>query len=189
MIHRLETICQVAKSLKTGVAKDGAVETVECELKFASLPVPRDVMDELLGLPIGWSAAALFDDQGAPLRLMSISVEGRALRVTGKISGPGGDPSLVLLQAELTEIACGLCNLGGVVEGKLTWPAKGDEVEDVMELLGKTCRVEWQVSDGKADDMFPASPSVTREAIRKIIQGPWASGGAQGSSSSAGPEV
>lgn len=175
------TICQLAKSLKTGIVKDNSIETVECELKFSALPVPRDVMDELIGFPVGWSAAALYDDQGAPFRVVSIGVAMRPLRVTGRICGPDGKPTLALLQAELSGLSFGLVNLGAVVDGKLAWPAKGDEVEDVMELLGKTCRVEWEVTvGGDTQEMFPAQPSVAREAMRKILQGPWNAPAAEG---------
>lgn len=178
---RLDTICQLAKSLKTAVVKENSIQIVECELKFSDLPIQRDVMDELIGFPVGWSAAALYDEQGAPFRVVSIEVQTRPLRVTGRLCGPDGKPTLPLLQADLSELSFGLVNLGAVVEGKLTWPAKGDEVEDVMELLGKTCKVEWEISDGsETREMFPAQPSVARETMRKILQGPWGAPPAEG---------
>lgn len=171
-MQKLDTICQLAKSLKTAVAKgDSGAEVVTCEIKFSALPIPREMMDELLGLPVGWSQKCVFDDQGAPLRLLSISSAGRALRVTGKIAGPKGHPALVLLQAELTDVALSLVTLGAVCEGKLTWTARGDEVEDVAELLGKTCTAVWQITDGEQDDLFDAHRGASRETVNTIIDG------------------
>jgi hypothetical protein len=123
-------------------------------MKYTAMPVQREHMDELLGMPFGWASLALFDDQGAPYRGLNISTTRDTLRVTGKISGPKGEPRLVLTGASLSDVESSLISLGAVTGGTLTWVARGDEVEDVCQLLGKTCRAEFQITDGDQDDLF-----------------------------------
>jgi hypothetical protein len=155
MPFKLDTVCTLAKAFTTKLVKgEGGQDVTTCEMKFAGMPVNRDHMDPLLGMPFGWSALALFDEQGAPLARLSIGTFRRPMRMTGVLEGPRGEPRLAILQAELSDIEIGLSNIGGILDGKLTWKARGDEVEDASELLGKLCRAEFEVTDGDQADMF-----------------------------------
>lgn len=155
MPFKLDTILTLAKGFNTKVVKgEGGREVTTCEVKFAGMPVNREHIDPLLGMPFGWAAIALFDELGAPLAHLSIGSFRRPLRFTGRIMGPRGEPVLSLLQAELSDIEVGLTNVGGILDGKLTWLARGDEVEDSDGLLGKLCRAEFEVSDGDQEDLF-----------------------------------
>ena len=172
----LDTICELAKTLSTKVEKsESSVEVVNCSLKFSAVTIDRDTVDELLGMSIGWCRDHLFDEQGAPVRSFTLSVHGRALSVSGSIQGVKGEHVLSLLQAELSDVRLSLVNLGAVCEGKLTWAARGDEVEDVMLLLGKTCGVHWELRDAGQEDLFAGSQSAaaaaTRGAIARIGRG------------------
>jgi hypothetical protein len=61
-----------------------------------------------------------------------------------------------------------------MVEGTLTWSARGDEVEDVSDLLGKTCSASLEVTDGEQPDMFsPTSKGAAAATTetQRIIDG------------------
>jgi hypothetical protein len=166
---KIDSILEVAKSFSAKATKDEAgVGTTIAQIKFSGLPVDRDCIDELLGMPVGWCRGALFDEQGAPLRRFGVSVYGRSLRVSGNISGPKRMPSLPLLQAELTDGSLTLVPLGAVFEGTLTWGARGDEVSDVSELLGKTCAAVWEITDGEQPDMFSATSKAAAQATTVV---------------------
>lgn len=152
---KFTTICNVSKTFTARANKDeSGAPTITSQVKFSDLQVDRDTIDELLGEAVGWCRSTLFDDQGAPRKRYGITVFGRALRVSGGISGPKGKPTLALLQAELSDVYLTLIPLGAMVEGTLTWCARGDEVEDVSDLLGRTCTAAWEITDGDQADMF-----------------------------------
>lgn len=140
------------------------------QVKFKDLKVDRDVIDELLGEAVGWCRNTLYDEQGAPRKRYGITVYGRTLRVSGGISGPKERPTLPLLQAELSDVYLTLIPLGAMVEGTLTWSARGDEVEDVSELLRKVCAARWEITDGDQADMF-APTSKAAAAATTATQG------------------
>lgn len=172
---KLETICNVSKSLTAKATKDesGAPTTI-AQMKFSDLQVDRDTVDELLGEPVGWCRGALYDEQGAPRKRYGITVYGRSLRVSGVITGPKAQPTLSLLQAELSDAYLTLIPLGAMLEGKLTWSARGDEVEDVSDLLGRTCTARWEITDGDQADMFSPTSSAAAKATtetQRIIGG------------------
>ncbi|MGC8519829.1 MAG: hypothetical protein ACP5P4_15120 [Steroidobacteraceae bacterium] len=172
---KLETVCEVAKTFtaKADTDESGA-PTTTAKLKVRDLRIDRDTIDELLGEPIGWCQSALFDEAGAPRRRYGIMVFGRAMRVSGTISGPQGQPTLSLLQAELSDVRLTLIPLGALVEGTLTWAARGDEVEDCADLLGKLCAALWEITDGGQADMFDptsrAGAAANSETARIISQ-------------------
>lgn len=171
---KLDTICDLAKTLTTKATKDeSGTPTTVCQVKFSDLKVDIDTVDELLGEAVGWSRAALYDQQGAPRKRYGLTVYGRNLRVSGGISGPKNQ-TLALLQAELSDTHLTLIPLGAMVEGKLTWSARGDEVEDVDPLLGKTCGAKWEITDGDQADMFSPTSSAAARATsdtQRIIDG------------------
>lgn len=176
----LHTVCKVAATFTAKAEKDeSGAPTTTAKVKFSELKVDRDTIDELLGEPIGWCQTALFDEQGAPRRRYGLTVFGRELRVSGTIHGPQGKPTLNLLQATLSDVYLALMPLGAIVEGTLTWAARGDEVEDVAELLGKVCAAQWEITDGAQADMFsPTSKaaaratSETQSIIGRLGKGP-----------------
>ena len=152
---KLETVCEVAKTFTAKADSDeSGAPTTTAKLKFSDLRVDRDTIDELLGEPIGWCQSALFDEAGAPRRRYGLTVFGREMRVSGTIQGPQGRPTLSLLQAELSDVHLTLIPLGALVEGTLSWAARGDEVEDCADLLGKPCAAQWEITDGGQADLF-----------------------------------
>lgn len=171
----INTILELGKTFTAKAAKDDAgVPTTEARLKFKGLQVDRDSLDELLSTPVGWCQKTLFDEQGAPLRRFGVSVFGRLLRVSGVISGPKDEPTQRLLQAELSDAYLTLIPLGALVEGTLTWGARGDEVEDCSELLGRTCTARWEITDGGQADMFSPTSQAAANATtttQRIIDG------------------
>lgn len=166
----LDSVCEVGKSLSTKVEKnDGGIEVVNCVLKFSDVVVIRDTVDELLGVDVGWCQQRLYQEDGSPVRAFSIGIYGREHTVTGTIRGVKGDQVLNLLQAELTDLRFSLVSLGAVLEGKLKWLARGDEVEDVMMLLGKTCGIHWEVHDAGQKDMFSGSQRAAAAETRSKV--------------------
>ncbi len=172
---RIDTVCMLGKSLTAKATKDDSgVPTVVAQVKFSDLKVDRDTVDELLGETVGWCRTALYDEQGAPRKRYGITVYGRSLRVSGGIRGPKEHQTLALLQAELTDAHLRLVPLGALLEGKLTWSARGDEVEDVSDLLGMICSAKWEVNDGDQSDLFQPTSAAAAAATtetRRIIDG------------------
>jgi hypothetical protein len=169
-MFKLDTILTLAKSMTTKAVKaEGGAEITTCEVKFSGMPIQREHVDPILGMPFGWAELALFDEQGAPLAHLSITSHRTQLRVTGTVSGPKGDPTLKFMQASLSDQEVGLCNVGGIVAGKLTWNARGDEIEDIAELLGKLCRAELTVSDGEQDDLFAKQRKMTEASTSHVL--------------------
>lgn len=168
---QIKTFAQLAKSLSVKREKDADDDTVvACHLKFSEMFVERDVFDELCRQPIGWHQA-FYDDLGAPVGPLEVSLPGRAWSVTGKITaGPQRAEQLSLLEAQLTGVSLELTKLGVLVSGAVSWTARGDEVEDLTELLGGLVSVEWRLSDGGQQDMLGgvrrAVDSLQRQADR-----------------------
>lgn len=153
----ISSTCTLGKSLsvkreKVGNSDDG--ERVIAHLKFAELFVQRDVIDDLCKRPIDWAAMSLFDDQGAPLALIELGLPASEWTAQGALAGPGGKPSLALVGAKLTGVVIALTPLGALVSGALSWEARGDEVEDVTDLLGKEVKIEIDLSDGGQQDLL-----------------------------------
>lgn len=170
---KLDTICNIAKTFTAKAETDeSGAPTTTAKVKFSDLQVTIETVDELIGEAIGWARGTLYDEQGAPRRRYGITVFGRTLRVSGGISGPKERPTLALLQAELTDVYLTLIPLGAMVEGTLTWGARGNEVEDVSELLGRTCSANWEITDGDQADLFaPTSraAAASTEMTQRIL--------------------
>lgn len=167
----ITSVCKIAKTFTAKADKDeSGAPTTTARLKFAELQIDRDTIDELLGEPIGCCQGTLFDEQGAPRRRYGLTVYGRALRVSGAINGPQGKPTLALLQAELTDLHFTLIPLGALVEGSLAWCARGDEVEDVADMLGESCAAQWEVTDGDQADTFSPTAKGTAAATTATQQ-------------------
>ena len=172
---KIDTICKVSKTFTAKADKDeSGMPTTTAKIKFSELQVDRDTIDELLGEPIGWCQQTLFDEQGAPRRRYGLTVYGREHRVSGTIGGVKAKQALSLLQADLTDVHLTLIPLGAMVEGTLSWCARGDEVEDLADLLGESCAAHWEITEGEQGDLFAptskAAASATTETQR-IIDG------------------
>jgi hypothetical protein len=172
---RIDSVLTLAKSITAKTTKDGSGMPVTiAQVKFADMLVDRDALDELLGVPLGWCRTCLYDEQGAPLRRFGLQVFGRTLRVSGTVTGTKPGETLSLLQADLddTELRC--VPLGALMNGVLTWAARGDEVEDVSELLGRLCSARWEITDGEPGDMFrPTSIAGAKatEITQQVLDG------------------
>lgn len=166
----ISSICTLGKSLsvkREKVGDDG--ERVIAHLKFAELFVQRDVIDDLCKRPIGWAAMSLFDDQGAPVALIELGLPASEWTAQGALVGPGGQPRLALVGAKLAGVVIALTPLGGLVSGSLSWEARGDEVEDVTDLLGKEVKIEIDLNDGGQRDLFaPMRELAKRDGITSM---------------------
>lgn len=151
----IKSFAQLGKSLSVKREKDADDDSiVACHLKFEDLFVDRDVFDELCRQPIGWHEH-FYDEQGAPVGALEISLPGRAWSVTGSINaGPNRPERLNLLEATLSKVTLTLRKLGVLVGGAISWRARGDEVEDLADFLGTLAAVEWRVSDGEQRDLL-----------------------------------
>lgn len=151
----IKSFAKLGKSLSVKRQKDADDDTiVACHLKFEDLFVERDVFDELCRQPIGWHEP-FFDELGAPVGALEISLPGRAWSVTGSINaGPNRPERLNLLEATLGKVTLSLTKLGVLVGGSISWKARGDEVEDLADFLGTLAAVEWRVTDGDQQDLL-----------------------------------
>lgn len=179
----LKTTGEIGRAfhVKKEKADDDGAERITCTLAFAEAFVPRSVFDQFCKQPDGWHAA-FYDDQGAPVGRFALALDGAKWSVTGTIRGTGkAPPTLNLLEADLTSVKVTPTRLGAVIEGRLAWQAKGDEVDDVRDLLGALVALDWRVTDGDQTDLFKATPddAITRQvrsAIRAAIGKPPKSG-------------
>lgn len=152
----IETVCEVGKGLTVKREKSEDDDIVRCHLKFSGCEVEREAIDQLLGLPVGL-VQSFFDDLGAPLAKLELAAPGRELGATGRIIGAKPREVLTLgADCELTDIEVALKELGGLLSGTLTWTARGDEVEDVTDLLGRTCKVHATIIEPQGDLLKPA---------------------------------
>lgn len=157
MSIKLSATCDVAKSFAVKREKQADdTETVVAHLKISDVLVDRDQLDELCAQPIGWSQAALFDELGAPLLRATLELHRVEWRLSGAIRG--GDtkasPWLTLKDADVTALTLGLTKHGALMACALSWQAAGDEVDDVADLLGKTCAIECVLTDGGQADLL-----------------------------------
>lgn len=156
MIH-LKSAATLAKSFSVKREKgDDDTERVIAHLKLSDCLVDRDQLDELVGLPVGWSTGALFDDLGAPLARLTLGLGPRDLLFTGTIAGghKSTDPRLKLRDAEIGGITLELTKLGALLACSLSWIAEGDEVDDIADMLGAICAVEAVISGSGQLDML-----------------------------------
>lgn len=136
--------------------RDDKSEVVVCTLGLADVFVDRDQLDELLGMAVGWSTGALYDEGGAPRVPMALTPHRGEWTASGVIS-EGIKPraaSIKINTAEVSALALDLTKLGALAALKLTWDAVGDEVEDLTDLLGRECRVTLAFTDGGQQDLL-----------------------------------
>lgn len=169
---QIRSTAELGKSLSVKREKDGDDVIVACHLKFADLFCDREQFDEICRQPIGWHGA-FFDELGAPVNVFDIGLPLSSWSVTGRIKGGDSRPEeLRLLQATLSGVTCTLTKLGALLSGSLSWKARGDEAEDLTELLGRLVAVDWQIADGGQQDLlaprasgFPPSSEAEKQEV------------------------
>lgn len=163
----INSTAELGKALAVKREKQEDSEVVACHLKFSDLFVTREEIDELCQQPLGWHAA-LYDDQGAPVARMVLGLPKGEWSVIGTLTqGEKRPGKLNLLEATLDGVSLELIPLGALLAGSLAWKARGDEVEDVTELLGKLVAVKWRVTDGGQDDLLA---SVARQLGEELAR-------------------
>lgn len=157
MTIHLKTVATLSKSLAVKREKTGEdTEAVVAHLKFGECVIDRDQLDELLGQPIGWSTASLYDDLGAPLARITLALNASNWSASGLVRGGDkiGDPPLKLKDAEIDSIALELAPLGALLSAQLSWMAEGDEVDDIADMLGKIVTFDLVLSNGGQGDLL-----------------------------------
>ncbi|CAB4242215.1 hypothetical protein UFOVP83_33 [uncultured Caudovirales phage] len=129
-------------------------EAIMGHLKFSECFVPRETIDELCGLDIGWSQQALFDEFGDPLVWLEMTVPGLEADVTGVINGIKPNDLLKINTAQLTGVKLKLTQKGALLSGEIAWVIAGDESSDLVPLQGNVCRVKWVIETPAQIDMI-----------------------------------
>lgn len=159
---QINSIAELGRSLSVKREKgEDDVEVVTAKVQLTGLYIDRYVMDEILGKPVGWSTMHLYDDLGAPTVAVALDLLRAEWTVTGGITGAsavnGAETKAARLsvsQGTLHGVALTLDALGAKLSGSLSWKARGDEVEDLSDLLGRTVRVDVGLDNGGQRDMF-----------------------------------
>ena len=158
---KIQSTCEVAKAFSVRREKQpDDAEIVVAHLKIADCQIDRDQLDELCGQPVGWSTGALYDELGAPLARVTLTLHRSDWTAAGVIRGgdKSTDPRLTLKDAELSAVTLELAPLGALLACQLSWAAAGDEVDDIADMLGKLCAVDLVLTDGgQADMLRPAA--------------------------------
>lgn len=152
----IDSVAQLARGLSAKKEKqDGKGEVVVCTIKLVDAFITREQLDAFCEQPLGWHQF-LFDDQGAPRLRLGLQLIGADWSVTGTIKGNADvtPPTLNLLQAKLSGVVITLTQLGAVLAGDLSWTARGDEVEDLTDLLGALVKITWRVTNGEQGDLL-----------------------------------
>lgn len=150
------TVATLSKSLSIKREKSEEGEAVIAHLKFTDAVVRREEMDEIVGV-LAWSRRALFDELGAPIARLEISLLDRLLAASMKISGDRDTAEMHVTQGILSAIVLTLADSGALLAGTLSWPVAGDEVSDVEPLLDKDARIDASLTDGGQGDMLKAA--------------------------------
>ena len=171
MTIHLKSTCEVAKAFSVRREKQpDDAEIVVAHLKIADCQIDRDQLDELCGQPVGWSTGALYDELGAPLARVTLTLHRSDWTAAGVIRGgdKSTDPRLTLKDAELSAVTLELAPLGALLACQLSWAAAGDEVDDIADMLGKLCGVDLVLTDGGQGDLLSRMlpPGVTSVEIR-----------------------
>lgn len=168
----VDSILNLSKGFNTKRKKEGDADTVFCTLKFDECQIQCDAGDELLGMPIGWLEATHYDAQGAPLRPFTLSNKRSEFQVNAVIRGTKDtEGKLSLTAAVLTDVEIRLGENWVYLAGVLSWEARGDEVEDLALLLGKTCGIKGEIDWSKQEELLPrAAPPEPDEKFNTMMQ-------------------
>lgn len=169
MIQITNATATLAKSFSAKREKNSdGIEQVVAHLKFSELFVNRDVIDELLVRPIGWSQGALFDDQGAPIGALEIRLPTKAWQARVELSHDVYEP-LELTKVDLSDITLALTPFGALLSGQFSWTAAGDEVETLTDLLGQEVEIDLELDDGGQQDLLaPLRETAARHGVESI---------------------
>lgn len=165
---KLNATAEITKNFnaKRGKEDKKGESIVMCSLKFSALMVTRDEGADLVGLKPE-IMALFYDELGAPHAAFTVSTKKRILGLTGVVSFNTSRLTLGK-DSQLADIEVTLKSLGALLEGTLQWSARGDEVEDVAELLGRTCLLELDVSGPVQKDLFKdAKPDANGEGTEE----------------------
>jgi len=160
---------EIAKSFSVKRSKiDGLPSTLAC-VKFAGLFIDREYSDEMLGLPIA-ATTLLYADDGVPVSMIAISRKQIVYEFSGAISGNKNRNEEISLNGtthiEKSELQ--LVKGGALLSGRISWPVRGDEVEDLEPLLGQTCILIGHISLPEQIDAFAQATAKNREITKKI---------------------
>ena len=172
MTIHLKSTCEVAKAFSVRREKQpDDAEIVVAHLKIAECMIDRDQLDELCGQPVGWSTGALYDELGAPLARVTLTLHRSDWTAAGVIRGgdKSTDPRLTLKDAELSAVTLELAPLGALLACQLSWAAAGDEVDDIADMLGKIVTFDLVLSNGGQGDLLaPLKGMALRDGITSI---------------------
>ncbi len=169
MRFTVDSIAEIGKSLaakreKRDDAAGDKQEIITCTLKLTELQITREHVDQLCGALMG---ARLWGDDGIPVVHCEIALTnpGR-VEFTGHIGGK--EARLPLMQAQVRDIVVTPCAMAALMACTLRWEARGDEVEDITDVLGRLCNIEGAFSDGQQLGLFdvPLADGITSMEIR-----------------------
>jgi hypothetical protein len=168
---KLDTVCDLSANFNAKSKKDreGVPATIG-KITFTDLQIDRDVIAALIDMPLDWVLKSFYDDQGAPTRRFFLGVRDRRWRVSGGLNGPKPGQALVLLQADLEKVELDLIPNGALMCGRLTWAARGDEVEEIAPILGTAVRALWEITDSAQPDMFDPQTGAAARATAAVNQ-------------------
>lgn len=128
-------------------------EKIIAHLKFTDLFVSREEMDSLCGQPDGWARGTFFDDLGAPVARLELSMPYREMTASVKLDD-GKSSEMHMAGATLSGIALYLDKSGALLSGQLSWEVAGDEASDAEAMLGQDVRAEMHLTDGDQGDLL-----------------------------------
>lgn len=139
-------------------------------LKFTEHFIDREYSDEMLGLPIH-ATALLYGEDGIPVTKITIGRKHIVYLFAGAITGNKNRNEQIALtgdtQIEKAELQ--LVENGALLSAQLVWKVKGDEVELLKPLLGKTCIINGLIVLPEQIDAF-ASAKQAADDITKRFQ-------------------
>lgn len=165
MSIEIDSVCAIAKGMAVKREKQpDKTDATIAHLAFSHCLISRETIDELLGLPIGWSQRALFDDLGAPYVRMTLGIEDIAFEINGTIKGNVNKGEIMRFsQGTLASLSIELRDKGALVSGEITWKVAGDEVSDVEPMLAQTVACHFVLLDPRqADLLVEAAQSAER---------------------------
>jgi len=128
-------------------------EAIIGHLKFSCCFVPRETIDELCGMDIGWSQSSMFDEHGDPLVWCDLSLFRFTAELTGTIAGIKPSDKLTISNARISNVVLTLTKQGALMAGEIAWEIAGDESSDLVPLQGNECRVHIALQDSGQQDM------------------------------------
>ena len=151
----VNTTTEIAKGFSIKRRKTaGTVQTV-ATLKFDGVFIDREYSDEMLGLPIA-ATALLYGEDGIPVSAVTIGRKHIVYQFAGVITGNSNKEEQIKLAKDTEVCKCELqlVDKGARLSGVLTWPVRGDEVEDLEPLLGQTCMLNGLIVLPEQIDAF-----------------------------------